>query len=88
MSILLFLTAIYMALKSLITLVTRRRENLQGVLVEHVKNSRAESKKKRQILELRRKIRERKSMELAAQHQDEVAAEDDSSSNGSSSKAA
>jgi outer membrane PBP1 activator LpoA protein len=78
-SLLLFLAATYLAIRSLVSLVLQRRDQLSQLLVEHVKNSRAEQKKKLQILAFRKKMREKKAEEAARAHPDE---------NDTSSKAA
>ncbi len=78
-SLLLFLAATYLAIRSLVSLVLQRRDQLSQLLVEHVKNSRAEQKKKLQILAFRKKMREKKAEEAARVPTEE---------NDSSSKAA
>jgi hypothetical protein len=61
------IAACYVAVRSLIALANRRREDLQGLLSAHVKRARVESLKKRRIRELREKIRAKKAMEKEAE---------------------
>lgn len=63
LSLLLFLAATFLAIRSLTSLAVLRRDQLSQLLVEHVKTARAERKKKLQILAFRKKIRDKKAEE-------------------------
>ena len=56
--------AAYVALRCIMSLGTRLRDHLQGLLVEHVKRQQIESKKKKRIQELREAIRKKKAAAL------------------------
>ncbi len=60
MAILLFLMAVYLAIRSLMSLVLKRRDGLHELLVAHVKQVRTEQRKKLQILEFRKRKRKKK----------------------------
>jgi hypothetical protein len=59
-AILLFLLAVFLAIRSLMALVLKRRDRLHELLVAHVKQFRIEQRKKMQILEFRRRKRKKK----------------------------
>ncbi len=65
MAILLFLLAVYLAIRSLVGLVFKRRDRLHEMLINHVKESRAEQRKKLRILEFRKRKRMQKNQEPA-----------------------
>lgn len=68
--------AIYVAMRCLMSMAKRLREQLQGLLVEHVKRQQIESKKRRRIEELREMIRKRKAAaasEIAEEQQKRAA---------------
>jgi hypothetical protein len=59
----LFLLALFLAIRSLVSLILKRRDGLHELLVTHVKQARAEVKKKRQIIEFRKRKRKKKKQE-------------------------
>lgn len=63
MAIFLFLLALFLAVRSLVSLILKRRDGLHELLVTHVKQARAEVKKKRQIIEFRKRKRKEKMQE-------------------------
>ena len=66
MTNLLFLLAVFFAIRSLMSLILKRRDALHELLVAHVKETRAEQRKKLQILEFRRRKRRDREMQAAA----------------------
>jgi uncharacterized membrane protein len=62
----LFLLAFFLAVRTLMSLILKRRDGLHGLLVEHVKQAMAEQRKKRQIIEFRKKKRMQIAKDAAA----------------------
>ncbi len=57
--VIVFLAASWLAIRSLLRLTLGRRDDLQGKLIDHVRATRIEQRKQRQINALRLKIRNR-----------------------------
>lgn len=72
MAILLFLLAVILAIRSLMSLVLKRRDGLHELLMNHVKQVRIEQRKKLQILEFRKRKRKKKEQQAAGKNTTEV----------------
>lgn len=66
MASMLFLLALFLAVRTLMSLMLKRRDGLHELLVEHVKQAMEEQKKKRQIIEFRKKKRMQIAKDAAA----------------------
>lgn len=72
MAILLFLVAIFLAIRSLMSLVLKRRDALHELLVNHLQEVSAQKRKRLQILEFRTRKRKKLEQQAAAANASET----------------